>query len=746
MLCLLTILLAGGLTARPRGGVDPTLRPIEADTTIWVDEIAILGHSVKPGRLPLAVSPVASSIFNEQVSERLRLVAPKELSMWVPNLLMPEYGSRMTSSIYVRGLGSRIDQPAMGLTIDNIPILNKDAYDLELMEIVRMEVLRGPQSTLYGRNTIGGVMNITTRSPLDYEGAELRLNYASGNDFDVRLSSHFKALQDEKQTLGLGIAASYGRADGLFTNSYTGQKCDWDRTGGAALKVAWQHRKGWLIENSLQLSMVEQGGYPYRSLDEGDIAYNDPCAYERTALMEGLRIRHDGRLRIESMTSYQLLDDKMTLDQDFRPESYFTLEQERREHALTQELIFSPNKSRFKRYGWTSGAFLFGKWSDMAAPVNFKEQGLEELIIGKVEQYTGLTPRFDEVPFPFESDFDIQTYGAALYHESYLTLGRWFLTLGVRLDGEWATMDYLSSTPYGCQIGTMKIDPIKEHGRLENSFVELLPKFSVLYRMGTHRLSTLYLSLTKGYKAGGFNTQMFSDVLQASLMARMGASFDRHYDIEKVVKYDPEKSWNFELGGHLHLWQGDLKLDWALFFIDCTDQQLTVFPPGRTTGRMMTNAGHTHSCGAELSAALRPTKQLQLNLSYGYTHATFRNYTSGDRDFRGNFVPYAPQHTLSAWAGYEVEVDTPWLERIIPSLDLRGAGQIYWNEENTRRQPFYALLGATLRFEHKNYTLNLWGRNLTNARYDLFYFKSVGREFVQQGYPRTFGATLTIKL
>lgn len=740
------ILLLGGLNAHPRGGIDPSLRPIEADTTIWMDEVSIVGHSVKPGRLPLAISPVAASIFTQQQVEQLHLTAPKELSMLVPNLLMPEYGSRMTSSIYVRGMGSRIDQPAMGLTVDNIPILNKDAYDLDLMEISRVEVLRGPQSTLYGRNTIGGVMNITTRSPLDEEGTELRLNYGSGNDFDVRLSSHFRAYEGDKSRLGIGVAANYGRMDGLFTNTFTGQKCDWDRTGGAALKVGWEHRNGWLIENSLQLSTLEQGGYPYRSLEEGDIAYNDPSGYERTALWEGLRIRHDGAIRIESMSSYQLLDDCMTLDQDFRPESYFTLMQQRREHALTQEFILSPRKSRFTRYSWTSGLFLFGKWSDMAAPVEFKEQGLQELIIDYVEQYTGLTPHFDHTPFPFESDFDIRTRGAALYHESYLKLGRWFLTLGLRLDGEWATMDYHSATPYGCQIGAKRIDPIEAEGRLDNSFVELLPKFSVLYRMGAHRLSTLYLSASKGYKAGGFNTQMFSDVLQASLMAQMGASFDRHYDIEKVVEYDPEKSWNFEMGGHLHLWQGVLKLDWALFFIDCTDQQLTVFPPGRTTGRMMTNAGRTHSYGAELSATLQPTDHLRLEGSYGYTHATFRDYTSGDKSYRGNFVPYAPSHTLSARAGYEIEVGTPWLECIIPSIDLRGAGGIWWNEENSLKQPLYALLGATLRFEHKNYALDIWGRNLTNTRYDLFYFKSVGREFLQQGNPRTFGATLTIKL
>lgn len=743
------LLLWGGLQAHPRGGVTPNDPPVKADTTIWVDEVAILGRSLKPGRLPLAISPLSASIFDNKQSELLRLEAPKDLSLLVPNLLMPEYGSRMTSSIYVRGLGARIDQPAMGLTVDNIPVLNKDAYDLDLMDIDRMEVLRGPQSTLYGRNTIGGVMNISTRSPFDY-GYRARWSYGSGNSFDGRLSSYFRLHTNEKGEWAMGLSVRYGMSDGLFTNDFTDERCDWENSGGLAIKLGYRNWRGWQIENTLTGSIVTQGGYPYRSLDEGNIAYNDPCSYERASLLEGLRVsRKWERLRLESMTSYQLLDDCMNLDQDFRPESYFTLEQDRREHALTEELVLTPVRSAAEWYGWTTGLFAFGKWCDMEAPVNFKEQGLQELIIDNVKHYTGQDLLFDQIPFPLDSDFDIQTWGAALYHESYFTLGRWSLTLGLRLDHEQARMDYRSNTRYGCRmVGTMRetvIAPFELKGRLKHSSTELLPKFSALMRMGRHRLSTLYVALSKGFKAGGFNTQMFSDVLQAALMQQMGVSFDRHYDIEKVVQYDPEISWNYELGGHLHLLQGDVKLDWSLFFIDCRNQQLTVFPPGRTTGRMMTNAGRTHSYGAELSAAIRPTRDLLLNLAYGYTHAAFREFQSGNNDYRGKRVPYAPAHTLSARLSYEVKVGYRWLEQIVPMVNLKGAGKIWWNEENSRCQPFYSLLGATIRFETAHYALDLWGNNLLNTRYDVFYFKSVGREFAQMGDPRTLGIALMLK-
>lgn len=717
-----------GASARERG-TDPLL---EVDTTIQVGEVVIRSSSVKQ-RLPLSQSPVAASLFLKEQVDRLQLSAPKEISCIVPNLYAPDYGSRMTSSIYVRGLGARIDQPVVGLNVDNVPMLNKDAYDLEVADIERLEVLRGPQSTLYGRNTMGGVINLQTLSPLHYQGARFLGEYGSGNTYKLRLSSY-----NRFKNLGLGLSAHFGGSDGLFTNEYTGKKCDHETSGGARIKVEWE-RDRWFWGNTLAVGYLEQGGYPYRSVETGDIAYNDPCGYDRASITEAFTLRYTApSVVVESISSYQFLDDHMTLDQDFRPESYFTLEQIRREHAVTEEVVVrSTTKSR---YQWLVGAFGFWKGGDMQAPVVFKPDGIQNLILGNIPE--GIEVDFPE-EFPLDSRFDQQTLGAALYHESTLRLGHWLLTAGLRLDMEWASLDYHSATHDPCRVNTTTIAPFALSGALQNDFTELLPKFSALYRFGNHRLSNLYLSASKGYKAGGFNTQMFSEVLQNALMKRMGISFNRQFDPSEVVSYDPEWSWNYEVGGHLHLAKGDLQLDWALFFIDCHDQQLTVFPPGQTTGRMMTNAGRTHSLGGELSLAAHPTRHLHLAASYGYTHATFRDYLNGDQNYAGHRVPYAPEHTLSARVGYHFEVGCSWLERIIPSIDVRGAGRIAWNEENTLWQPFYLVPNLSLRFEHRNYSLDLWCRNLTDTRYDLFYFKSVGREFMQQGRPRTFGFTVT---
>ena len=139
------LLLASAAAARTAGGDGPTPDTETADTVIVVDKVQVT--AIKQG-LVLRSQPVAASIVGGHAIERGRIGAVKNLSQTVPNFHAPDYGSRMTSSIYVRGLGARIDQPVIGLNIDNVPVLNKDNFDTELADAERIEVLRGPQSTL----------------------------------------------------------------------------------------------------------------------------------------------------------------------------------------------------------------------------------------------------------------------------------------------------------------------------------------------------------------------------------------------------------------------------------------------------------------------------------------------------------------------------------------------------------------------------------------------------------------------
>ena len=741
--------------------------PAGVDTVIVVDKVQVT--AIKQGMV-LRSQPVAAAIVGSRAIERGHVDALKNLSQNVPNFYVPDYGSRMTSSIYVRGLGARIDQPVMGLNIDNVPVLNKDNYDMELADAERIEVLRGPQSTLYGRNTMGGVINVYTLSPLAYEGIRLSAEYGSGDSYRFRASSYYRINPD----LGMAVTGYYTHTGGFFENLATGEKCDWERMGGGRWKAQWRNRAGLRIDNTLSFSVLEQGGYPYAYVGEeivhngqtvirpGEIRYNDPCSYRRTTLSDGLTVRYDaGSFSVASITSYQYSDDEMILDQDFLPLSYFTLRQARTEHSVTEDLVFRSRGD--KAYRWLLGAFGFYRHGTMNAPVHFKQTGIEELILKYANEndqsyrYSwGLKDGTGGDELFLGSDFRMPSAGGALYHESNYTLGRWRFTAGLRFDFEHARLRYRNYTDTWYTKTRIKDDAVYElqleiddRSTLKQTFTELLPKFSVMYSFDETR--NLYLTIAKGYKSGGFNTQIFSDVLQQKMMNRMGIG--EVYDVQRGVAYKPEYSWNY--GGHFSCMEGAVRGDFALFYIDCRDQQLTVFPPGQTTGRMMTNAGRTRSLGAEAAVQISPWRTFDINLAYGYTDARFVRYETtvknddGDPvriSYKDNRIPYAPQHTLSAGAAWTVPTGVKWLGDLVFQAGVRCAGRIWWNEENTLSQPFYALTDASVRFEHARYSLSVWGRNLADAGYDVFYFKSIGNEFVQRGRPRTFGITLNINL
>ena len=728
-----------------------TLPMWATDNEAAIDTVTLADVSVTAIKQGADVDLTTSStVLGKREVERNGIVTVRGVSDLVPNFFLPDYGSRMTSTIYVRGLGARIDQPSMGLNIDNVPVMCKENYDFDIADISRVEMLRGPQSTLYGRNTMGGLMNVYTLSPMQWQGTRLIAEVASHMSLKVG-ASHYARINDK---LGIAGGIYYTSTNGQYKNEYNGKKCDWERQGTGRLKLVWQPSSSLMLSNTLSASISHQGGYPYEWVETSKIAYNDTRFYRRTSIMDGLTItKRFDRWSLSSITSYQYIDDNMTLDQDFTPQPYFTLTQARREHAVTQDVVARGKGAQ--AYKWLVGAFGFYRRYKMDAPVTFKEIGIRALIedhINNVNPYYPVV--WNERSFVLGSNFTNPTWGVALYHQSSIDWKRFTFTAGLRLDYEHASLNYHSETHTGYQViesvtgGVYHSENINidDGGSLSKHFTELLPKFSITYHLPTIGESSIYASVSKGYKAGGFNTQMFSDVLQQRLMGIMGIG--AAYDINDIVGYKPEKAWNYEIGGHFESANRRFKGDLVLFYIDCRDRQMTIFPDGTTTGRIMTNAGKTRSMGAEAGLNVNFTDYLGINLSYGYCDARFVEYNDGKADYKDKLVPYSPTHTLFAQAfyTYNIKGDKDWLRSITFDASVKGTGEIYWNEANTLRQPFYALLGSSITLAGRHYSLQLWGQNLTGTRYNTFYFVSISHEFLQRGRGRMLGATLRINI
>lgn len=159
----------------------------------------------------LRLEPISASTISGTAIRSRNTKGIKEFSAFIPNLFMPDYGSKLTSPVYIRGIGSKINSPSVGLYVDGIPYFEKSAFDFEFTEIEKLEVLRGPQGTLYGRNTMGGIINVYTKSPLKYQGTNISLSNASYGNRDYSLS-HYHKVGDNFGLAGtfVGFIASFG--------------------------------------------------------------------------------------------------------------------------------------------------------------------------------------------------------------------------------------------------------------------------------------------------------------------------------------------------------------------------------------------------------------------------------------------------------------------------------------------------------------------------------------------------------
>jgi len=721
----------------------------------YKDSVRVLGElnvvALKQEEM-LRDDAMATTVMGRAELEQLNAVAIKGISDVVPNFYIPDYGSRVTSTMYVRGIGARMDQPAVGLNIDNVPFLNKNAYDFDLADIASVEMLRGPQSTLYGRNTIGGLINITTISPLRFKGWRLMAQGANGNDWKASVGWYHMF----GERVGTAIIASCSHLDGFFRNRYNNRLLDKETSGSLRWKLEARMPGDVMLRNAASASLLRQGGYPYEYVGTGEISYNDTCFYRRFMFNDGLTIGwHADDFSMTSITSVQYLDDNMTLDQDFLPLPYFTLTQKQRETGVTEDVVFRGGESS-GCYRWVTGAFGFYKNIDMDAPVTFKDTGIASLIESHRNEANPDYPiSWSTREFSLGSSFRIPTGGVALYHESTFNVGHWKLSAGIRLDWEQSRLEYHSECHTGYEVSRLCADgslvhsrdvaiDIDDRGKLRRSYFNWMPKISALYRLPMDGENNVYANISKGYKSGGFNTQMFSDVLQQRLMGIMGIG--AKYDVDDIVGYKPEYSWNYELGAHLTFPVARLSLDVSAFLIDCRNQQLTMFPSGSTTGRIMTNAGRTRSVGAELSVNWNPVGALELSASYGFTDARFVDFFNGIDDYAGHVLPYAPRNTLFVSASYDFRIGDGVVRNIIVDADVRGTGKIYWNEANTLSQKFYFLPGASVTMKGEWWSLQLWGKNLSNTRYSTFYFMSMGNEFLQRGRPLQAGVTLRMDI
>ena len=696
-------------------------------------------------RIPVRLLSSAVSSVSQESMHKEGTYRPNALSQKIPGLHIPDYGASMTSTIYLRGMGSRMENPVMGLYVDGIPILDKNAYDFDWEGIQGVTMLRGPQGTLYGRNSMGGVLSISTISPTDDSDPAIHLEYGSSGT--VRAGASFTSGSH-------ALSATYRHTDGYYLNTFKNSNCD--PYDGLSLRWRWERRSGerTIMSNLLMADISREGGFAYGQWKDETlhpVSYNDEGSYSRLSVTDGYRYhRHGNTMITDATASVQLLADDMHMDQDYTERSVFTLQQRQLSGAGTLELILSREDSDAAWQPQT-GIFSFYKLNSMHAPVVFGRDGIESLILNNANSHIPTDIGYlaiSDSRLPVNSDFMIGSWNAALFHESVFSLDRWILTAGIRLDYEGGKMDYdcMARLHYRF-IPTMAADrelSVPYKGTVNHQRIEIIPKLSALFKASD--AMAIYSTLSKGYRAGGFNTQIFSDILQNltmnALMQDLGVYLDRQFVSVSALntEYDPETAWNLELGARLH--KGSLTTSLAAYRISVQNQQLTVFPPGMSTGRMMTNAGRSRTMGVETEIGWNPGR-FRSQVSWSWCDARFVTFNDGNNDYSGNRIPYVPEHTLYVSAGYSINIKGKTLDL---DASVNGSGPFSWDESGTRQEPFIVKVNGRIALVSDRWEVYLRADNLTDRTGRSFYFKSMGNEFFASIKPRIIMTGITIKL
>jgi iron complex outermembrane recepter protein len=636
------------------------------------------------------------------------LRAITDAAIFAPNTVFTEFTARKVSNARFRGIGSSPGNPAVTTYIDGVPQLNSNSSNLELLDVGQIEFVRGPQSPLFGRNTLGGIVNVTTARPsMSNWTGSLQAPFGNVGDREVRGS----VSGPVGTKAALGFAAGKQARDGYTVNAVTGN--DLDSRDGTFAKAQLM-----VLPNANWEARVI---YAHERNRDGDYALGDLGVIRVTPHrvardFEGfthrdinsttVNLRGSGQtVAIESTTGFVKWTTEDATDLDYSPLPLATRTNDESNRQFTQEIrIANPENAPL-----ALGDGLMLKWQ---AGLEYFNQAYDQVAINSLSAFV-LSPR---IPFPVamhSPEANIDSNGIGLFARGTLTLGeKTDLTAGLRFDRE--SSDAVLRTFFTPAIAPANVVTA------EQSFTDVSPQFAVGYRFTPAH--TAYASASRGYKAGGYNP--------AALPGREA--------------FGEEHAWHVETGVKSSLAAGKVSASAALFFITWDDLQLNVpnpFVPGQF---YIANVGEARSRGIEVELTARPMPALDLFGSFGYTAARFGAGTLAmGVDVSDNRLPFTPDYTALVGGQFTRAITSAVNGYLRAEAVLTGSFE--YDEANTEGQDAYSLVNLRAGARGRFVFGEVWVRNAFQTRYVPIAIPYPGfapSGFIgESGRPRTFGIT-----
>lgn len=679
-----------------------------------LDEVIVSAEKTEE-RLQCLPSTV-SSISSRQVSE-LRLWNISNITAIVPNLYSANSGdNRNVTSI--RGIGTTSYEQAVATYVDGVNQFSLDTYIPNLFDIDRIEVLRGPQGTLYGRNAMGGVINIITKKPSNHTQVYGEINV--GNNGLLRLSMAVK-MPLIKDKLFFGAAALYEQRNGYYTNVYNGKDFDHQKNfnGNYYLKYLPSQRLEVTL-NAKHLNNQNEGPFPLAT--DKTTAFEEPFTVNQNAVTTmkddninaslSIQYRAD-KFRFSSQTAYQsnYRIYQNPIDGDFSPLDAITVINDygkdyNKVKVWTQEFRFTSPTNASDKFKWTAGTFLFAQDNPVKQGTGF---GADALLLG-----------IPDTNFTLINTNLAKNKGVALFGQfSYTLSNKLSLIAGLRYDLENRELA-ISGEYYKAPDPAF---PIVSDTSASDNFDAFSPKVGLQYQIAEDQ--TLYINYSRGYRAGGF-TSLTSDPSQPPLYT-----------------YHPESSNNIELGWKNYFWDKRLTLNAAIFYSFVNNAQVpTLVLPDAIT--VVSNSGELTTKGAEIEISARAFKGLELFYSAGITDAKYGSLSipvnGSIEKMDGNRQIFTPAYTSFLTGQYTyVPAKNPRL-RVLGRIEWMVLGKQYFDLANSISQEAYGLLNARAGIEIKHIGLFAWARNLGDKKYISYAYDFGG---IHLGDPRTYGGTVS---
>lgn len=747
-------LLAAAMLLTPGIALAQPAPPQAAAETEDSDEIVVT--ALKREQRLIDVAATVSVLSDERLAES-RIEQVEALAGTVSNVNIRQTVPGVSPVITIRGVGlddfSTTNSPATGVSIDGVTLASIALLNSDFFDIGRVEVVKGPQGTLYGRNTVSGAVNIISAAPVDSFEARASAGYANYERFDfdgmvnVPLADAF-ALRLSGKTIqqGEGFYTSNRLKDGSVGQRDVGRRnvilgraqLGYNPSSDVSIigKYEIQHVRSEMGQYKffgtftpgrpfVRCASVAAGrldntqctdayGFTNTNPDRFNIDVSRDVPYDVDEHLLSLNANVTvGKVQLNSVTGYISFDRTYRIDVDSTPREELDFVQRDNVKQFSQELR-AATKLDF-------ADILFGAFYSYD-----RARGNNDNLISEIPLVL--------LGFPAQNGttvFDQKTRSAAGFGNIVWHLSdRLNLTTGLRYT--WEKRRYVGGTNFPL-CPRAPINPVCNAFGIKTTFIDRTIDdrnwswtVGLDYKFADDALA--YASISKGTKSGGFVTRFTTSDGQ-------------------LLPYDPESLIAYEIGAKAQIGRV-LSIDGAVFYYDFKDVQTTLLdgtiaPPLQ---RLSNIRGKSELYGAEASAALRPLDGLLLQASVGWLHSKLAPFATGPVPFVGNRFSNAPNFTFNGLARYETPVSESI--KIAAQVDASHESSAFKDATNDRFvfQKAFWLLNARLAVAtiEDKWELAIWGKNLTDTQYTVSGGNTIGLGVIglTTNTPRTYGLSL----